>query len=30
MTSKGQLYVYNMLTQYKDIIVVLKDKHLIA
>lgn len=30
ITPKGQLYVYNMLTQYKDTIVALKDKHLIA
>lgn len=30
ITPKGQLYVYNMLTQYEDTIVALKDKHLIA
>ena len=30
ITPKGQLCVYNMLTQYEDTIVALKDKHLIA
>lgn len=30
ITPKGQLYVYDMLTQYEDTIVALKDKHLIA
>lgn len=30
ITPKGQLYVYNMLTQYEDTIVALKNKHLIA
>jgi anti-repressor protein len=30
ITPKGQLYVYNMLTQYENTIVALKDKHLIA